>query len=161
AVLAAATRVTPVGAGRLSLLLVALLSAAGLPLYLGLSGGVERWELARRGPSRESRRILTRISALFAVDAFGSGLIPTALLSSFFFERFGAGEGTISVLFFLARAANALSHLAAASLARRIGLVNTMVFTHLPSSLLLLTVGIAPSFPVAAALFLLRESLVE
>jgi predicted MFS family arabinose efflux permease len=64
-------------------------------------------------------------------------------------------------LFFGARLANALSHLAAAWLARRIGLVNTMVFTHVPSSLLLVTVAYAPSFPVAAALFLLREGLVE
>ncbi len=64
-------------------------------------------------------------------------------------------------LFFAARIANALSHFAAAWLARRIGLVNTMVFTHIPSSFLLLTVPFMPTFPVAAALFLLRESLVE
>ena len=56
---------------------------------------------------------------------------------------------------------NALSHFAAAWLARRIGLVNTMVFTHIPSSLLLVTVAFAPNFPVAAVLFLLREGLVE
>ena len=56
---------------------------------------------------------------------------------------------------------NAGSHLGAAWLARRIGLVNTMVFTHIPSSLLLVTVAFAPSFPVAAVLFLLREGLVE
>ena len=56
---------------------------------------------------------------------------------------------------------NALSHLGAAWLATRIGLVNTMVFTHIPSSLLLVTVAFAPSFPVAALLFLLREGLVE
>ncbi len=65
------------------------------------------------------------------------------------------------MLFFGARVANAGSHLAAAWLARRIGLLNTMVFTHIPSSLLLMTVPFAPSFPVAAILFLLREGLVE
>src|SRR4029079_7961561 len=63
--------------------------------------------------------------------------------------------------FFAARAANALSHLVAARLAARFGLVNTMVFTHIPSSLLLATVPFAPSCPIAAALFLLREGLVE
>ncbi len=67
----------------------------------------------------------------------------------------------IGLLFFAARIFNALSHLGAAWLARRIGLVNTMVFTHVPSSLLLITVAFAPNFPVAAALFLLREGLVE
>jgi MFS family permease len=71
------------------------------------------------------------------------------------------GLEVIAPLFFFARLANALSHAGAAWLAGRIGLVNTMVFTHIPSSLLLVTVAYAPSFPVAAALFLLRESLVE
>src|SRR5262249_46831137 len=85
----------------------------------------------------------------------------TALLSYFFFERFHAGEGVIGALFFGARVMNAFSHLGAAWLATRIGLVNTMVFTHIPSSLLLVTVAFAPSFPVAAVLFLLREGLVE
>ena len=72
-----------------------------------------------------------------------------------------AAEAVIGLLFFCARLANALSHLAAAWLARRIGLVNTMVFTHIPSSLLLATVAFAPTFPIAATLFLLREGLVE
>jgi len=77
------------------------------------------------------------------------------------FEQFGASETTIAALFFGARLMNAASHLAAAWLARRIGLVNTMVFTHIPSSVLLVTVAFAPSLPVAAVLFLLREGLVE
>jgi MFS family permease len=83
------------------------------------------------------------------------------MLSYFFFERFGASEPVVALLFFGARLLNAVSHLGAAWLARRIGLVNTMVFTHIPSSLLLVTVAFAPSFPVAAALFLVREGLVE
>jgi MFS family permease len=67
----------------------------------------------------------------------------------------------IGALFFAARLLNAVSHLGAAWLAKRIGLVNTMVFTHIPSSFLLATVAFAPNFPVAAVLFLLREGLVE
>ncbi len=122
-------------------------------------------EPAETGPrvrvSSASRRVLWRISALFAVDSLAGGFLTTALLALFFFERFGVDEAVIGPLFAGARVANAVSHLAAAWLARRIGLVNTMVFTHLPSSLLLATVPLAPSFPVAATLFLLREGLVE
>jgi MFS family permease len=109
----------------------------------------------------ETRRILWKISALFAVDAVAGGFLTAALLSFFFFERFGVSEAAVGALFFAARIANAGSHVGAAWLARRIGLVNTMVFTHIPSSLLLVTVAFATSFPVAAALFLLREGLVE
>ncbi|MDW7711464.1 MAG: MFS transporter [Deferrisomatales bacterium] len=138
-----------------------LVLASGL-LYLRLSPAAE----APRGRPRpvlsaQSRRILGRISALFAVDALAGGFLVTALLSYFFFERFGATPGVVAALFFAARLLNAVSHLGAVWLARRIGLVNTMVFTHIPSSLLLMTVPFAPSFGVAAVLFLLREGLVE
>jgi len=105
--------------------------------------------------------VLAKICSLFAIDSLGGGFLTSALLSVFFFERFGVGAGAIGPLFFAARVANAGSHLGAAWLAKRIGLVNTMVFTHIPSSLLLLTVPFAPTFPIAAALFLLREGLVE
>jgi MFS family permease len=111
--------------------------------------------------SRQSRGVLWKISALFGLDSIAGGLLTTALISYFFFERFGASEFAIGVLFLLARTLNALSHLGAAWLARRIGLVNTMVFTHIPSSLLLVTVAFAPDFWTAALLFLIREGLVE
>ncbi len=111
--------------------------------------------------SPESRLVLTKISSLFLLDSLGGGFLTTALLSFFFFKRFGVGPEIIGLLFFGARVANAISHLGAAWLAKKIGLVNTMVFTHIPSSLLLMTVGFVPSFPIAAALFLLREGLVE
>jgi predicted MFS family arabinose efflux permease len=105
--------------------------------------------------------VLWRISALFAIDSVAGGFVGTALLSYFFYERFEVSESVIAVLFFCARGMNAVSHLGAAWLAKRIGLVNTMVFTHIPSSLLLVTVAFAPNFWVAAVLFLLREGLVE
>ena len=111
--------------------------------------------------SPASRRVIWRISSLFTLDGLGGGFLTASLLSYFFFQRFGVTPAVIGALFFVARVANAISHLAAAWLARRIGLVNTMVFTHVPSSLLLLTVAVAPSFPIAAALFILREGLVE
>jgi MFS family permease len=160
-VLFAATGVDPVGASRLAVLVAAGLALATAGLYLRLSPAVELGAPPRLAVSPETRGILTKISALFALDALGGGFLTTALLSYFFATRFGASAATIGGLFFLARVANALSHFAAAWLARRIGLVNTMVFTHIPSSLLLVTVAIAPSFPVAAFLFVLREGLVE
>lgn len=145
-------------------LLYALLLAAAIPLYLGLSKAVERPASVSRQRMRvspRSRRILWRIGALFGLDSVAGGFLGSALLSYFFFERFGVSEVFIAALFFAARGLNALSHLGAAWLAGRIGLVNTMVFTHIPSSLLLMTVAYADSFALAAVLFLLREALVE
>jgi MFS family permease len=118
-------------------------------------------KLPRLALSPHSRKVLWRISALFALDSIAGGFVGTALLSYFFYERFEVSESVIAVLFLCARGMNALSHLGAAWLAKRIGLVNTMVFTHIPSSLLLVTVAFAPNFWVAAVLFLLREGLVE
>ena len=99
--------------------------------------------------------------ALFALDSFGGGFLTDALVSYWFFRRFGLNEERLAVVFFAVHVLNALSHLGAAFLARRIGLVKTMVFTHLPSSLFLIAVPFAPSTGWALALFLLRESLVE
>lgn len=147
---------------RAGFVLYALLLAAGAALYLRLSGAAEA-PVRKVFPalSPDSRRALWKISSLFALDSIAGGFLGTALLSYFFFERFAAPAALIGTLFFAARMLNAASHLAAAWLAARIGLVNTMVFTHIPSSLLLATVAIAPNFWVAAVLFLLREGLVE
>ncbi len=147
---------------RTSVGVYALLMLATAALYLGLSPGVESADgEPQRRVSKESRRVLWRISSLFALDSLAGGFLTTALLSLFFYERFGVGEGVLGPLFFGARVFNAVSHLGAAWLSRRIGLVNTMVFTHIPSSLLLVTVAYAPNFTVAAVLFLVREGLVE
>jgi hypothetical protein len=146
---------------RLSVLTYAGLTLATVGIYARLSPTVERATATRLQVSPETRGVLTKLSALFALDALGGGFLTTALLSYFFATHFGASAATIGGLFFFARVANALSHFGAAWLARRIGLVNTMVFTHIPSSLLLVTVAIAPTFPIAAALFVLREGLVE
>ncbi len=111
--------------------------------------------------SPHSRKVVVRFAALSGVDSLGGGFLTTALIGYWFFQRFGANEVTLAPLFFSMRILNGLSHLAAAALARRFGLVNTMVWTHLPSSLLLMTVPFAPNLPVAIALFLIREALVE
>ena len=111
--------------------------------------------------SLTSRPIVLKFAALSGLDSLGGGFLTTALLGYWFFKRFGVDEGLLGLLFFVVRILNALSHLGAAWLSRRIGLVNTMVWTHLPSSLLLMTVPIAPNLPVAMTLFLIREALVE
>jgi hypothetical protein len=140
----------------------ALLLFLTAAIYSRLSHAVEITSHVRAPPlSGTSRRGLWTISALFGLDSVAGGFLTSSLLAFYFFQRFGAAEGAVGLLFFGARLANAISHLAAAWLAERIGLVKTMVFTHIPSSLLLVTVAFAPSFPVAAVLFLLREGLVE
>ncbi|MGQ0834890.1 MAG: MFS transporter [Gammaproteobacteria bacterium] len=145
-----------------AMLLYAALSAVPLVAYLRLSTAAEVARPRLPQPvASESRRRLWSISSLFALDSFAGGFLTTALVAYFFHVRFGVEAASLGLLFFGARVANALSHLAAAPLARRFGLVNTMVFTHIPSSLLLVTVAFAPSFEVAAVLFLLREGLVE
>lgn len=108
-----------------------------------------------------AKSVVRRLAALFALDAGGGGFLADAFLAYWFFHRFGVNESGLALLFFAVRALNALSHLGAAWLARRIGLVRTMVFTHLPSSLFLLAVPLVPTFKLAALLLLLREALVE
>jgi MFS family permease len=139
----------------------ALCILSGL-VVLGLSKKVSA---KREGPgpviSPASRSIIRRFALLSGLDSFGGGFLTTALISFWFFKRFGVDEAFLGVLFFFARVANIFSHLAAAEIARRIGLVKTMVFTHLPSSVLLMTIPFMPNISVAVILFLIRESLVE
>lgn len=147
---------------RLTMLLYASFYLPVFGAYLRLSALTETVRTPERLVlSPQSRVILTKISALFAVDSIAGGFVGTALISFYFYTRFGVNEAVLGILFLGARLANALSHLGAAWLAKRIGLVNTMVFTHIPSSLLLMTVAIAPNFGIAALLFILREGLVE
>jgi len=127
-----------------------------------LSKSVELKERPQRLKlSQASRPVVVKFAALSGIDSLAGGFLTTALLGYWFFKRFGVDEGLLGPLFFIVRVLNGVSHLGAAWLAKRIGLVNTMVFTHIPSSLLLMTVPFAPNLPVAIILFLLRESLVE
>jgi MFS family permease len=111
--------------------------------------------------SPESRKRIARLSGLFALDSVGGGFLAGTLISYWFFERFGLSASIIGAVFFAARVLNAASYFLAEALARRIGLVRTMVYTHLPTSLILLLLPLMPSASWAIALFLLRESLVQ
>jgi MFS family permease len=111
--------------------------------------------------SPESRPIVKKISFLFFIDAFGGGFVGSALMAYFFAQRFEVSVAHLAMLFAVGRVLSAFSHLAAAWLAKRIGLVNTMIYTHVPSCLLLFTIVASDNFALAAFFFLLREALNE
>jgi MFS family permease len=113
---------------------------------------------ARRGlfGLHQSRGVVLRLSALFALDAFAGGFVLQSFVAFWFHVRFGADPATLGSIFFGANLLAGLSALAAAALARRVGLLNTMVFTHVPSNLLLVLVPLMPTLPLASAVLLLR-----
>lgn len=121
----------------------------------------QRTPLARPPVDPRSKRVITRLALLFGLDSIGGGFLNSALIAYWFFSQYGTSEADLALLFFAARVLNALSHVAAAWLARRIGLLNTMVWTHLPSSVFLILAPASPTAALAAALFLAREALVE
>lgn len=106
-----------------------------------------------------SRRVVYRLAALFALDAFGGGFVMQGVVAYWFHVRFGADPATIGAIFFGANLLAACSALAAAWVARRVGLLNAMVFTHLPSNVLLLLVPLMPDLRLAVAVLLLRFSI--
>lgn len=115
--------------------------------------------IARRLGLHKSRRIVARLSALFALDAFGGGLVVQSLVAYWFHLRFGADVAVLGGVFFVANVLAGLSALAASRIADRIGLVRTMVFTHLPSNVLLALVPLMPNLPLAIAVLLVRFSI--
>lgn len=110
----------------------------------------------RRAPLHRSRRTVIRLSMLFALDAGAGGFVVQAFIVFWFHRRFGAGSALMGGVFFAAGLLQAISSIAAGRLAGKIGLLNTMVFTHLPSNLLLVLVAFAPNLPSAIALLLVR-----
>jgi predicted MFS family arabinose efflux permease len=120
--------------------------------------GAGRGGLPLRSPSR-SRGTVTRLSALFALDSFGGGFIVQSFVVFWFRRKYGAGPEVMGLVFFGAGLLQAASSIAAARIAGRIGLLNTMVFTHLPSNVLLAAVPFAPTLGSAVALLLSRFAL--
>lgn len=147
--------------------LYAGLNLLGAVLYLFASPAVELREARANPPtepviiSPESRKIVAKLAALFGLDGLGGGFLTGALIAYWFFHRFGVGEESLGPLFFAARLINGGSYLVAAWLARRIGLLNTTVFTHMLSSVFLMAVPLGPTLAWAVLFFLARESLVQ
>jgi MFS family permease len=145
-------------------------AAAGallLVLFLTLSPAVEPVRAAAGAPApvrrtlglHRSRAIVMRLSALFALDAFAGGFIVQSILAYWFHVRFGVDESVLGEILFGVNLLAALSAVAAAWLAQRIGLINTMVATHLPSNVLLCLVPLMPTLPLAIGVLMLRFSI--
>lgn len=115
--------------------------------------------LQRRFGLHRSQGIVLRLSALFALDAFGGGFIVQSIIAYWFYVRFGAEPGVLGGIFFGANVLAGLSALLAARVAQKIGLINTMVFTHIPSNLLLMLVPLMPTLPLAVLVLLVRYSI--
>jgi MFS family permease len=114
---------------------------------------------ASSGPLRHSRRIVFTLAALFSLDAFAGGLIVLSLPALWLLERFALSIAAAGVIFFWTGVLSALSYLVAVRIANRIGLVYTMVFTHLPSSVVLMLVPFAPNLATCIGLLLVRSAL--
>ena len=140
------------GYASVGLLLILLFSA----LSPAIEAMIEKAPIQRNLGLHRSRRVVARLSALFAMDAFAGGLIIQSMLAYWFHLRFGVDEAMLGGLFFGANILAGLSALLAARIAARFGLINTMVYTHIPSSLLLMLIPLMPVLPLAIALLLAR-----
>ena len=147
---------------------IAVYAALGLvlaALFMALTSG--RGASARSsGPStvpfllglHGSRRVVFKLSSLFALDAFAGGFVVQSIAVYWFHLRFGVGWPTLGAIFFGANILAGVSALVAVPLARRIGLIETMVVTHIPSNVLLILVPLMPTLTSAIVVFLLRFS---
>jgi MFS family permease len=139
-------------------------SLAGMLLALGFTrlgpaAESQRSETRQRSTwlgLHRSRSVVLRLSALFALDAFGGGFILQSIVAYWFHIRFQVDPALLGTIFFVANLFAAASALGAAALAKRFGLINTMVFTHLPSNVLLILVPLMPNLPLAIAVLLVR-----
>lgn len=136
--------------GLLLVTLFGVLSRAAEPASITAPGAKHRFAL------HHSHRIVFKLSGLFAIDAFAGGFIVQSMMAYWFHLRFGVAAATLGGIFFGANLLAGCSALLAARLARRFGLVNTMVYTHIPSSILLILVPLMPTLPLAVIVLLLR-----
>lgn len=115
--------------------------------------------LGRRVPLDRSRPVVIRLAGLFAVDAFGGGFVIQSFIAYWFASKFGVSLDTLGVIFFVVGLLQAASFWVATRLAHRFGLLNVMLFSHLPSNVLLAAIPFAPTLPIAVALLFGRFSL--
>lgn len=153
---------TTVGLGQLTAIKLMFVLYA----VVGLLGGLFYARIPKRPPASEpaaalgpSRAIVFRLAALFSLDAFAGGFVVQSLLALWLFERFDLSLSAAGVFFFWSSILSAFSFPVAAWLSRHIGLVNTMVFTHIPSSIALMLAALAPNLGIALALLLIRAAL--
>jgi MFS family permease len=158
--------VAPADAYRAIVVGYALVGLVMAVIFARLGSGIEApprerqpGEIRRRLGLGRSKGIVLRLSALFSIDAFAGGFVPQSLMAYWFNLQYGVEPGLLGLIFFGANLLAAVSSLSAARIASRIGLVNTMVFTHLPSNVLLILVPLMPNLQLAILVLLLRYSL--
>ena len=139
--------------------LYGLLGVAAAWSYRGLPRGLETPAATARAPLHASRRAVYTLAALFSLDAFGGGFVVQSILALWLYQRFALSPAAAGTLFFATGVLSALSYVVAVRVAARIGLVNTMVFTHLPANLCLVAVPFVPDLGAAVALLLVRSAL--
>jgi MFS family permease len=154
-----AYRAVVIGYALIGIFMALLFRLVGPEVEAPARGQTDAGVARRLGLGARSRAIILRLSALFALDAFGGGFIPQSLMAYWFHVRFGVEPALLGAIFFGANLLAAVSSLSASRIAARIGLVNTMVFTHLPSNVLLILVPFMPTLPLAVLVLLLRFSL--
>lgn len=128
-------------------------------VYRGLSPAVERASSVAPAPLKESRRIVYGLAVLFSIDAFGGGLLVQSILALWLYQHFEVSVGTTAAILFWSSICTAVSQLVAVPVAARIGLINTMVFTHLPANVFMMLIPFAPNLETAIALLLARGAL--
>lgn len=136
----------------------AMLGLASATIYRRLPH-TEMEEARPSAPLGPSRGVVYKLAALFSLDAFAGGFVVQSLLALWLFERFDLSLSAASLFFFWATTLSAFSYPVAAWLAKRIGLVNTMVFTHIPSSIFLILAAFSPNLIVTLGLLLARAAL--
>ncbi|HLF71592.1 MAG TPA: MFS transporter [Dehalococcoidia bacterium] len=147
-----------VDAQRSGFVLYGLIAVAVAYIYSHLSPALDPDVVPRR-PLEKSRGIVLQLAAIFSIDSFGGGFVVQSLLVLWLFERHGLSVETAGAVFFVAGLLSSFSQLASSWLAARIGLIRTMVYTHLPANLFLIIAALMPSAPLAIAFLLLRTSL--
>ena len=136
-----------------------MLGIVALLLYRPLSSAVEATFAAPPAPLQQSRRLVYRMAALFGMDSFGTGFLVQSLLALWLYQTFAISVTTAASILFWSSICSAISYLVAVPIAARIGLINTMVFTHLPSNILLVLIPFAPNLTTAIGLLLARSAL--
>jgi MFS family permease len=156
---------TPLVSYRVSILAYAALGFMLAVMFGFLSSGVET-SLSEEAKARfnvlglgRSSKIVVKLAALFSLDAFAGGLVVQTIVAYWFHVRYGVNPATLGAIFFGANIFAGISALSAAWIARKIGLLNTMVFTHAPSNVLLILVPLMPNLPLAITMLLLRFSI--
>ncbi|MFS8112245.1 MFS transporter [Rhizobium jaguaris] len=144
---------------KLMFVLYAIVGILGSLVYARIPPRPASHETDKPGTLGPSRAIVLKLAALFSLDAFAGGFVVQSLLALWLFERFNLSLSEAGVFFFWTGMLSAFSFPVAARLSRHVGLINTMVFTHIPSSVALMLAAFAPTLPLALALLLVRAAL--